>query len=167
MLPKQKRRFLERVGDEDGLSFGCAIYDRQRLMDLECYHHLFNDVCFPPTWDLALTGYAYGEILFEHGANDDRRQIFEFDRVASTKQSQAMVDHIQEFVPAVRTYIEASHNSAPIQTADCIAGAIRETKMDRGEDWSDLLTDLNISRCGSTALVQLEQDLYEYDRTDP
>lgn len=167
LLPKQKRRFLERLREEEELSFGCAIYDRRSLMGLECYHHLFEDVCFPPDWDIALKGYAYGEILFEHGCDQEQYRPFELDRVASTEQSRAIVHHVRAFVPDIQPSIRASHDSAPIQTADCIAGAIRETKMERGEDWSRLLGDLDLSRCGSAALAQLENDLHRYDRTGP
>lgn len=122
----QKRRVVECLADSDRLQFGYATFTSDDFHTLRDHYLLHQDVCFPPDWDLALTGYAYGEVLFEHGAPDESRVVFEFDRVASRPQSEAIADHIETFVPDVNPFIAGSHDSAGIQSADCLAGAVAE-----------------------------------------
>lgn len=158
----QKRRVIECFADND-LEFGCAKFTRERLQRVTDQYLLYQDVCFPPRWDLALTGYAYGEILFEKGARDAKRVIFTFDQVASNNQSKALANHIQDFVPGAQPIIGSSHQQRGIQSADCFAGAVAEDH-NRGTSWIDSIDEARILECSHTTLVQLENDLHRYDR---
>lgn len=157
----QKRRLFECSRESDDLSFGCAVFQRDKLHTLKDHYLLHQDVEFPPAWDLALTGYAYGEILFDKGAADARRVIFEFDRVASKPQSEAIVDHVQTFVPETKAFIEGSRQSPGIQAADCLAGGIAEDEKSSTE-WCETTGEDRIHRCSESALIQLENDLDEH-----
>ncbi len=159
----QKRRFIDCIAGNDDVEFGYAKFTREQMQTLENQYLLYQDVCFPPDWDLALTGYAYGEILFENGAHDEHRISFEFDHVASQKQSDDIVSHIEEFVPGSKPKYNSSHNSLGIQAADCFAGAVAEDhKSDT--NWLDTIDRDRVVACSETSLVQLENDLYNYDR---
>jgi hypothetical protein len=161
LLDKRKRRLIECLAEQDHLQFGYALLTRDKLHSVEEYHHLYENVSFPPDWDLALEGYAYGEVLFEMGARDEQRPIFKFDRVSSKKQSEAVRDHVKTFVPDVNTFFQGSHQSKGIQAADCVAGAVAEDyKSDT--DWLSEVSDERITECSSTALLQLEHSLDEY-----
>lgn len=122
-----KRRIFECFAAED-LQFGYASFTQEHLHSMENYHLLYQNVSFPPTWDLALAGYAYGEILYELGADEITQSIFECDRISSQNQSQAMIDHIEHFVPSIKTAYKGSRKVPGIQAADCLAGAVAEDK---------------------------------------
>lgn len=158
----QKRRLMECLQEQNHLSYGYSTFDKRHLHSLENYHLLYDDVSFPPDWDLALIGYAYGEILFELGALDDNLPVFSFDRVASQNQSDAIVEHVHQFVPRTDVFYEGSRQSYGIQTADCIAGAVRED-ITRGSDWLSYLSNHETVEARSATLIQLERDLSEYN----
>lgn len=161
LFDKRKRRLVECFGEQNQLQFGYALLTREKLHSLDEYHYLYEDASFPPDWDLALEGFAYGEVLFEMGARDGQRSRFEFDRVASKKQSEAVRDHVETFVPDVNTSFRGSRKSKGIQAADCLAGAVAEDyKSDT--QWLSNIDDDRISECSSTALLQLERLLDEY-----
>ncbi|WP_247730908.1 DUF3800 domain-containing protein [Halovivax limisalsi] len=159
----QKRRILECFEEVRGLEFGYSLFTREKLRRLEDQYLLYQDVSFPPDWDLALTGYAYGELLLEYGALDARRVIFEFDRVASDAQSNSVATHIGTFVPEATIQVGSSHNTPGIQAADCFAGAIAEDYK-KETDWLSILDSETITDCTAGALIQLENDLTSYDR---
>lgn len=161
----QKRRLFDCFADQNHLRFGYAKFTQRQLETLQHYHLLYQNVNFPPAWDLALEGYAYGEILFELDARDERRVQFEFDRVASRKQSEVVAQHVQHFVPDTKTYIAGSRQSHGVQAADCLAGAVAED-FKYGTDWLDTLADRDIVECSHASLVQLERNLSNY-RTGP
>jgi hypothetical protein len=158
----QKRRHFECFGENEHLRFGYARFTSNHLHSLKNHYLLHQDVSFPPAWDLALTGYAYGEILFEYDAREERRVIFEFDRVASKKQSEHVANHIEQFVPEVNPFIKGSRQSSGIQAADCFAGAVAEDHK-RGTEWLDFIDSDRIVSCSPMALVQLENDLDNHD----
>jgi len=158
LMEHQKRRLFECFADQDHISFGYATFTQDQLYTLENYHRLHQDVEFPPAWDLALKGYAYGEILYEMGADTEDISVFEFDRVASKKQSEAVVEHIHSFVPGTNVFYKGSRKIAGIQAADCLAGAVSED-LRKGTDWLSHLTDQEVVECSETALIQLENDL--------
>jgi len=151
----QKRRLFECFADQDDLEFGYAVYDRDRLHSMDKYHYLYQDVSFPPDWDLALTGYAYGELLFEMDSPGDQRAIFTFDRVASKPQSKAVKKHVEEFVPDTNVFVGGSQQSGGIQAADCLAGAVAED-IKRDTDWIDHLDRESITTATYTSLAKLE-----------
>jgi len=159
----QKRRFIDCLVEYDDTEFGYAKFTRENLRSLKHQYLLYDDVSFPPDWDLALTGYAYGEILFEKGARDEDRVNFEFDHVASMNQSTDIAHHIEEFVPGSAPRYNSSHRSQGIQTADCFAGAVAEDHK-RDTNWVAEIDPTRIHRCCETALIQLQRDLLNYDR---
>jgi hypothetical protein len=162
LLDKQKRRLFECLQDQDHLEFAYALFTKEPLEKFQKSHLLYQDVSLPPAWDLALTGYAYGEALFENGARESNRVIFEFDQVISKPQGRAVKEHVQHFVPDCNAFVKGSRKSSGIQAADCLAGAVAEDYK-RDTDWLDHLDDDKVSRVGAAALAKLENDLYEYD----
>lgn len=161
LLDKQKRRLFECFRDNDHLEFGYAAFTREQLHSVDLYHYLYQDVSFPPDWDLALTGYAYGEILYEMGAPQEQLATFTFDQIASKKQSKALEDHVNAFVSDVQMFIGKSKQVPGIQAADCLAGGIAED-LKRDTNWLDYLETDAVS-CAETALIQLENDLHTYE----
>ncbi len=155
----QKRRLFECFASTDGLQFGYAVFTKEQLHTLQNYHLLYQNVSFPPAWDLALTGYAYGEILFDMGLVDHyHRPVFTFDRISSRPQCEAVRTHIHQFVPTLRVQFNGSRQVHGIQAADCLAGAVAEDQK-HGTDWLDYLSDHTVIETYATALVQLENDL--------
>lgn len=152
-----KRRIFECFSEED-LQFGYASFTLEMLQTMKNYHLLYQDVTFPPTWDIALAGYAYGEILFELGARSVNQTVFKCDRISSQNQSQEMVDHIEHFVPEVEGFHKGSRQVPGIQAADCLAGAVAED-MKSSTDWLDYLDTEKVVNCSSLSLIQLEKDL--------
>lgn len=161
LLEVQKRRLFECFSDSDHLEFGFATFNREQLESLDKYHLLYQDVNLPPTWDLALAGYAYGEILFEMGADDDTHSTLTFDRISSKTQSQKVADHVTQFVSPSQVFIEGSRKASGIQAADCLAGGVAED-IKRGTDWLSYLNDDRIIECSHASLIQLENDLTSY-----
>jgi len=158
----QKRRLLDCFSDNENLQFGYSKFTRDKLVRLHSHHLLFQNVEFPPAWDLALTGWAYGEILFEHDAMEERRVIFTFDRVASKPDSNKVVDHVETFV-SVNDFAADSQSSPGVQAADCFAGAVAEDHK-RDTDWLSYIDDDRVTDCTSQSLVQLEHALTEADK---
>ena len=155
----QKRRFFDCFTGQEDVRYGYAQFDKEMLHTMDNYHHIYQDVCFPPDWDLALTGYAYGEILYEMDVTDDRHQpIFEFDRVASKQQSVDVKEHVEEYVPDANIFIQGSRQSHGIQAADCLAGGIAEDEKN-GTDWLNELSSDRVTHVGYHSLLKLETDL--------
>lgn len=161
MLDKQKRRLIECFSENEHLEFGYAAFDRKKLHSLELSHLLYQDVEFPPAWDLAVEGWAYGEILFELGAPDERRMEFFFDRVISKPQSKAVSEHVQDFITELDPFIVESKGNKGIQAADCFAGAVAED-IKSDTNWLDEIDDDRIVECSANTLVQLEAQLSDY-----
>jgi len=162
LLPKQKRRFFECFADNDHLKFGYAKFTQRQLQSLRLSHLLYQGVTLPPDWDLALEGYAYGELLYEMGADEDRRPIFVFDRVASKPQCEDVKEHVHHFVEEIKTDYQGSRQVNGIQAADCLAGAVAEDhKSDT--DWLTHIDDDRIYERSHMSILQLEQRLEEYD----
>ncbi|APX98580.1 DUF3800 domain-containing protein [Natronorubrum daqingense] len=159
----QKRRFIDCLTEHDDTYLGYAKFTRKQLRSLKDQYLLYQDVSFPPDWDLALTGYAYGELLFERGARDENRVDFVFDHVASQSDSADIATHIEEFVPGCNPKYKSSHSSLGIQTADCFAGAVAEDHK-KGTDWLSTFDADRIMTCTETALAQFQNDLDRYDR---
>ncbi|MEA5387143.1 DUF3800 domain-containing protein [Haloarculaceae archaeon H-GB11] len=162
LLDKQKRRLFECFADNDHLEFGYGIFHRDQLKSLPNSHLLFQDVTLPPAWDLALAGYAYGEILFEMDADKERRATFAFDRISSAKQSEAVEKHLSRFVPDVKSDYVGSRQEHGVQAADCLAGAVAED-WKYGTDWLDYLDGNIVTRANHAALAQLQHDLTQYE----
>jgi hypothetical protein len=157
MTEVQKRRFMDCFSDIEDLDVGYSLFERDDLHTLKNHYLLHQDISFPPSWDLALTGFAYGEVLFEYG-EDERRNFFEMDRVASAEQSRDVAEHVQTFVENTQVSISGSRQSGGVQAADCIAGAIAEDhKSDT--DWLSEIDPGRVTDCGPLALIQLEQKL--------
>ncbi len=161
LMPKQKRRLFECFADNEHLEFGYAKFTQEQLQSLRLSHLLYQNVNLPPDWDLALEGYAYGELLFEMGATEEHT-VFAFDRVSSKTQSQAVEDHVHHFVENAMTDHVGSRQSPGVQSADCFAGAVAED-IKKGTDWLSYIDDDKIYEETHMSLLQLEQRLEEYD----
>jgi hypothetical protein len=162
LLETQKRRLFECFAENDHLQFGYARFTREQLKSVNNDYLLFQDVDLPPAWDLALSGYAYGEILFDMGALDERRSVFCFDRISSQKQCEAVADHVSEIVPDTKVTYEGSKQVDGIQAADCLAGAVAEDYK-RDTDWLGYLDDEDVVQANYMSLAKLEADLHGYD----
>ncbi|QZY01247.1 hypothetical protein [Halobaculum roseum] len=158
----QKRRMMGCFSDNDHLQFGYAKFERHQLQSLQLSHLLYQNVCLPPDWDLALEGFAYGEVLFEMGAPEEQRATFTFDRVASTPQCKAVRDHVLEFVGDVEVSYKGSRKEGGIQAADCFAGAVAED-LKRDTDWLSYIDERRITESSFSSLAQLENKLHEYE----
>lgn len=157
----QKRRFFDCLSDNsDSLQFGYAAFRKEHLQSLERYHKLYQDVRFPPAWDLALTGYAYGELLFELSENVGTDPELEFDRVASEPQCEGVVAAVQELVAGATPTYKSSRQVPGIQAADCLAGGVAE-QLKGGEPWLDHLSQETVLDCRDITLIQLENKLSE------
>lgn len=162
----QKRRLFECFSEQEEMRFGFAVFTEEKLHSMENYHLLYENVKLPPAWDLALSGYAYGEILYEMGARDQRRPIFEFDRVSSKKQSEHIKAHLDTFVPDLSgIFIQGSRQSSGIQAADCFAGGIAED-LKKDTEWLEYLDEEKVTEVSYASLIKLEKDLSDY-RTGP
>ncbi len=159
----QKRRMVECLADNDYLSFGYTMYTADQLHDLSCNYLLHQDVGVPEPWDLALTAYAYTEILFQHGANEENRLIFYLDRVASKKQTNRVIGKVQDLVELDQVFISDSAKVKGVQAADCFAGAVAEDAR-RGTSWLDEFDHNQITEAKPAGLPRLENDLVEYDK---
>jgi len=159
LLDKQKRRLLQCFAETDHLEYGYVKFEREQLHSIDNYHLLHQDVSLPPSWDLALAGYAYGEILYEMGVPEENMTTFTFDRISSKKQSEKVANHFQDYVSDVNTFIRGSRESKGIQAADCFAGAVADD-LRHGTDWLDYLDQDRITTCTYSSLAKLEGDLY-------
>lgn len=156
----QKRRLIECFRDNEYLEFGYAKYTDEDLNTLDYNFLLHQDVTFPPDWDLAITGYSYGEIMFEYGARDENRLLFHLDHVASRPQTEAVIEHVETFVDITKPFVSSSENTAGVQAADCFAGAVAEDH--KGDtDWLSYIEDDRITNVSNYSLSQLENDLDE------
>ena len=154
----QKRRMYDCFADQDRLEFGYARFTEEMLQTMNNYHYLYQDISFPPDWDLVLTGYAYGEILYDMGAQQTRHPVFEFDRVASKPQTIAVKEHTEEYVPDVNVFSDGSRQNPGIQAADCVAGGFAED-VKNGTEWRDALDDGDVTQASYSSLAKLETDL--------
>lgn len=160
---KQKRRMVECLQENDALEFGYAKFTAGMLHRLEKHYLLHQDVSFPPAWDLTLTGYAYGEIMFEYDVTEERRVIFYADRVASKPQTEDLLAHVTEYVNLDQHFIAESTDVKGVQAADCFAGAVAEDHK-RGTDWLSNIDDDRITVATNNCLTKLEHDLDRYDK---
>lgn len=161
LMDHQKRRVIECLADNEHLRFGYVTFTFDQLDSLKYSYLLFQNVEFPPAWDIVLTGYAYGEILFKADAESEHQVVFHPDRMASVPQTKTLREYVETFVSVDHMYIERSHDAHGIQAADCIAGAIRETHIGR-YDWLDYFNTDELIEASPTALIQLESELDDY-----
>lgn len=157
----QKRRLLECFANQDELRFGYALFTRDKLHTMDEYHYIYwEDSVLTPAWDLMLTGYAYGEILFELNARDDRRSHFTYDRVASKKQSKIIGEHVTDYVSPEGLLAASSEKNPGVQAADCFAGAVAED-FKKGTNWLDHFDEGDYLGCSENSLIKLETRLSE------
>jgi hypothetical protein len=162
MTDVQKRRLFECFAGQDDLQFGYATFTRDQLHTVDNYHLIYQGLRGELDWDLALTGFAYGEVLFEFGAPDEQRVVFEFDRIASKPQTRLVGEHVETFVDSANWFGTHSEDNPGIQAADCLAGAVTEDyKFDT--NWLDYLADEDCYEVSAASLIQLEALLAEYE----
>lgn len=162
MTDVQKRRLFECFAGQDDIQFGYATFTRDQLHTVDNYHLIYQGLRGELDWDLALTGFAYGEVLFEFGAPDEQRVVFEFDRIASKPQTRLVGEHVETFVDSANWFGTHSEDNPGIQAADCLAGAVTEDyKFDT--NWLDYLADEDCYEVSAASLIQLEALLAEYE----
>lgn len=159
----QKRRMVECLADNEHLDFGYALFTADHLHKLQCNYLLHQEVSFPPAWDSALTGYAYGEILFEYDVADERRVIFYIDNVASKTQTDDVIDHVTEYVDLTKPFIADSADVKGVQAADCLAGAVADD-FKNDTDWLSYIDPKIITEVTYNCLTKLETDLVDHDK---
>lgn len=92
-------------------------------------------------------------------STDEERVVFYPDQFASTKQQQQLETLIEEQLGTVVAHTASSKQKSGIQTADCLAGGIREQKSG-GEPWLDHLSEpVSVPNQNYWALTQLEHRL--------
>ena len=154
--PVQKRRLFECFAEQDNIRFGYARFTADMLHSLKNHYKLHQNVDFPPAWDLALAGCAYGELLFELDASDDYRPPnITVDRISSKPQTEKMMQFVDDYVDDATVYLKGSHQSEGVQAADCFAGAIAEDyKSDT--NWQSYLDGDMVVEASYNSLLRLE-----------
>lgn len=156
----QKRRLFECFEEyQDDLAFGIAVFTKNQLQSIENYHLLYTDEGVPPNWDIALQAFAYFELVTELWA--DRAIVdLTFDRVASQQQSEQLASYIMDLNDRIVASAVSSRQSAGVQAADCVAGAVNE-QLSGGEPWLEYIGGReSIVDRNFWALMQLEAVLY-------
>lgn len=161
LIEVQKRRLFECFAEQDNIRFGYALFTADMLNNLQNHYKLHQNVKFPPAWDLALAGCAYGEILFDLEARDDYRPpSITVDRISSKRQSEQMMQFVEDYVDEARVFLKGSRQSPGVQAADCFAGAIAEDYK-RSTDWLGYLNDEMVVEASYNSLLRLEYLLTE------
>lgn len=138
----EKRRFFQCLNKEGpSLSIGFGTYKQEQLNSLQSSHMLYLDDR-ATDWDIALKALSYTEVLME--MTEGSQSIdFTADQFASTPQRQTLVDMIENRLNYVSASTASAKQKVGIQTADCVAGGIRE-QCEGGEPWMDYLDDTKI-----------------------
>ncbi|GGM53182.1 hypothetical protein GCM10009006_37870 [Haloarcula argentinensis] len=160
MEPNEKRRFIDCLADNQAdLEFGYAVFEMSDFTTLDSHYKLFQDVSFPPVWDIAIRAFAYIEILEELAGGS--RAEFYADQFRSAKQSDELCDLIEEFTDGIDVECVSSKQVDGVQAADCLAGAVSEQRKG-GTPWLDHFgEEANLEKCSHWALAHLEHKLTE------
>lgn len=133
----EKRRFFDCLNDErDAFRLGYGSFTQDQLHSIKNYHRLYQGDA-PSGWDILLKAFAYTEVLMEL-ATDAKEVVFYPDQFASTPQQEQLETAIEDRLEYVSATTASSKRKTGIQTADCLAGGIRE-QLDGGEPWLDYL----------------------------
>ena len=109
-----------------------------------------------------MTGWTYGEILFELESTCDNRLEFTFDHVASKSQFAEIAEHINKYVDLTKVNFSSSHQEYGIQAADCFAGAIAED-FKHGTNWREQIGVDRICESSYSSLTILQNALDNYE----
>lgn len=156
----QKRRLFDCFVESD-ISFGYVKITAQQLQQLEHSYLLYQNVSFPPDWDLAVEAHAYAEILRRLTSIDRETFEFVFDRIIANKQSNAVANQIEQIVGDVSASFISSHSSHGVQAADCFAGAVAE---DHKSDTARIeQVDQDTAVPSQSVLSRLEERLVQHE----
>lgn len=156
----EKRRFVDCVTDNcSDLKIGFAVITERDIQRLPCSYRIYQGTV-SPEWDIALRAFSYSEIIFNWQDQHDRIEFYP-DRFAAPAQRQQLVDFTTKILPQSTVETSSSKHRKGVQLADCVAGAIREERLDR-HPWGGTIKDVcDGSDRGDEALVQLEHWLDE------
>ena len=160
LMETQKRRFIDCIRENrDCLMAGYATIRVGDLKRLSTWYKLYppNEV---QVWPVLVRSFAYFEI-FNAIADTQERSRFYPDRFHSQPQQKLMEEELSERLPQLEVSASGSRQRQGIQTADCIAGAIREQQIGRNE-WESLNDEFLSEDRGDWALNKLEARLSEY-----
>jgi hypothetical protein len=158
--PVEKRRFVDCLFEIcDEVHLGYALITERDIQRLPCSYRIYQN-SVTPAWDIALRAFAYTEILFEWVEQYDSIQFYP-DRFAAPTQRETLVDLTTDILTEATVQTGSAKQRQGIQLADCIAGAIRDERLDNAS-WGQSVTDLCTGPDkGNIALAQLEHWLDE------
>ncbi|QCD64850.1 MULTISPECIES: DUF3800 domain-containing protein [Halomicrobium] len=156
MKTVEKRRFMECLGENSPpLEFGYAVFELDDFTNLRSHYKLFQDVSFPPIWDIAIRGIAYTEILYE--LSGDTNIEFYPDQFRSGVQTDKLCEVIENRLKKAEIECVSSEQVDGVQAADCLAGAVAEEQKG-GTPWLEHTNaESQIAECSSWTLIELER----------
>lgn len=160
LLDTQKRRFVDCLrSNRKCLDAGYAKIRERDLQKLSGSYKIYQPD-YIPEWPILFRSDIYFEIL-NSLTDTNSRDWFYPDRIHSPKQCELLEDELNEYLPQFNISTACSRQKKGIQTADCLAGSIRETEIGR-TDWQPIIKKGFLSEDRSDwALNKLEYRLSE------
>jgi hypothetical protein len=153
----QRRRMIGCLAECGlNLSFGYVVIEQSDLLQLQDHYRLYEDD-LRYSWDLGVIADCYasiGEELLQSKGN----HTFTFDRLFSKKMSKRIIETMAETTPELEVRHADSRKVTGIQTADCLAGAVREDWL-REQNWLDEFEE--VSNVTESALATVEERLLD------
>lgn len=157
MTDIQRRRLMDCLADyEPDLSFGYVALEQRDLLRLQNYYRLYEDN-LTRDWDLCVIADCYAKLVGEL-LQIEGNHTFTFDRLFSKKMSGKIVDEMNNMIPELEIRHDDSRRVTGIQSADCLAGAVRDERL-RGGDWLD--TFERVTDVTEPALTAVEERLLD------
>lgn len=126
MRYEDKRRFLDCFSKrESDIHVATATITQSDIKSLDHNYLLYQD-SLQYISPIMFAGIVYGGLLIELDIHEDSTPSFKFDRLYSKKQSNKVTDVVLNQISHIDCSSHNSQNIRGIQSADCIAGAVRE-----------------------------------------
>lgn len=155
----QRRRLVDCLTEfESDMSFGYVAIERRDLLNLQNYYRLYEDD-LEYEWDLCVVGDCYASLVGKL-VQSEAGHRFTFDRLFSKKMSDSVTEVMRETTSELEIRHGNSRKEVGIQAADCLAGAVREHRLE-GRNWLDEFNA--VSYATEVALDAIEKRL----RTGP
>lgn len=157
----EKSDFIDHLDDRsENLQIAYAAPSQREFNELARGWRLYRDTKIEGyDWDLYVQGVLYAAVLEE--MFDGRAPDTYIDRLYARQQWEAMTEIIEAHKDSVEVDGSDSQQYAGIQTADCVAGAVRDRKLERQDFLSDF--DGDIIDATDSAAQYLETQLQRLD----
>jgi len=148
----QRRRLVDCLVEcEPTLSFGYVAIERSDLRQLRRHYRLYEDD-LTYGWDLCVIADCYATLV-EALLQGTGTHTFTFDRLFSKKMSAKVVEAMDEMPPELDIHHDDSRKVTGIQTADCLAGAVRDDWLGK-QNWIDEFGTVNDVTDSALATVE-------------